>query len=65
MAYAIETARGTVITSDCFFKYPNIVEMIPLGIMESLKECMHAYPRIKREAYILLPLNDPAVANSF
>jgi glyoxylase-like metal-dependent hydrolase (beta-lactamase superfamily II) len=65
MAYAIETERGTVIVSDCFFKYPNIEEMIPLGIMESLEECMRAYPRIKREADVLLPLYDPAVANSF
>ena len=65
MAYAIETARGTVITSDCFFKYRNIVEMIPLGIMESLEECMHAYSRIKREADILLPLYDPAFSDSF
>jgi hypothetical protein len=39
--------------------------MIPLGIMESLEECMRAYARIKREADILLPLYDPAVANSF
>lgn len=59
MAYAIDTARGTVIASDCFFKYPNIEENIPLGIMESLDECMTAYKRIRKEADILLPLYDP------
>lgn len=59
MAYAISTARGTVIASDCFFKYPNVEENIPLGIMESLDECMTAYKRIRKEADILLPLYDP------
>jgi glyoxylase-like metal-dependent hydrolase (beta-lactamase superfamily II) len=61
MAYAIETDRGVVIASDCFFKYPNIEKMIPLGIMESLEECMRAYSRIKSEADVLLPLYDPTV----
>jgi hypothetical protein len=65
MAYAIETQRGKVIASDCFFKYPNIEKMILLGIMESPEECMHAYSRIKKEADIVLPLYDPAVANNF
>lgn len=65
MAYVIETERGKVIASDCFFKYPNIEKMIPLGIMESLDECMGAYARIKQEADILLPLYDPAVADNF
>lgn len=65
MAYAVETARGTVIASDCFFKYANVERMIPLGIMESLEECMRAYSRIKREADILLPLYDPAVSERF
>jgi glyoxylase-like metal-dependent hydrolase (beta-lactamase superfamily II) len=59
MAYAIDTARGTIIASDCFFKYANVEKMIPLGIMESLEECMQAYTRIKKEASILLPLYDP------
>ena len=65
MAYAIETARGTVIASDCFFKYPNIEKTIPLGIMESLEECQQAYTRIKKEADILLPLYDPAAIERF
>jgi hypothetical protein len=62
MAYAIEATAGKVIVSDCFFKYRNVEEMHPLGIMESLEECMQAYRRIKTEADILLPLYDPLVA---
>lgn len=62
MAYSIETAIGKVIVSDCFFKYRNVEEMIPLGIMESLEECMRAYQRIRAEADVLLPLYDPLVA---
>ena len=65
MAYAIETDPPPVIASDCFFKYLNIVESIPLGIMESLEECVRAYTRIKQEADILLPLYDPTAADSF
>ena len=61
MAYVIDTAKGPVVVSDCFFKYRNVESMIPLGIMESLEECMRAYERIKKEAGILLPLYDPLV----
>ena len=61
MAYLIETAAGTVAVSDCFFKYRNLEEKIPLGIMESLEECMKAYRRIRRESKLWLPLYDPLV----
>ena len=61
MAYVIATAKGDVVVSDCFFKYRNVENMIPLGIMESLEECMRAYARIKKEASFLLPLYDPLV----
>ncbi len=61
MAYSIDTPGGKLIVSDCFFKYKNIEERIPLGIMESLEECMRAYARIRAEANILLPLYDPLV----
>lgn len=63
MAYCIQTSAGRVIASDCFFKYRNIEQMHPLGIMESLDECMTAFTRIKAEADILLPLYDPLVAD--
>lgn len=62
MAYKVDTPAGQVIASDCFFKYRNVEEMRPLGIMESLEECMRAYQRIKAGADILLPLYDPLVS---
>lgn len=61
MAYLIETEAGTIAVSDCFFKYRNLDEMIPLGIMESMEECIKAYTRIKRESHLWLPLYDPLV----
>jgi glyoxylase-like metal-dependent hydrolase (beta-lactamase superfamily II) len=61
MAYVIDTAKGKLVVSDCFFKYRNVENMIPLGIMESLEECMRAYERIKEEAALILPLYDPLV----
>lgn len=61
MAYAINTRGGKLIASDAFFTYRNVEEMIPLGIMESMEECMRAYERIRKEAGILLPLYDPLV----
>ena len=61
IAYSINTSSGSVIVSDCFFKYRNVEEKVPLGIMESLDECMSAYARIRAEADHLLPLYDPLV----
>jgi glyoxylase-like metal-dependent hydrolase (beta-lactamase superfamily II) len=61
MAYSINTSSGNIIASDSLFKYQNVEEMIPLGIMESLEECMRAYTRIRAEGDHLLPLYDPLV----
>lgn len=61
MAYVIETARGNVVVSDCFFKYANVEQMKPLGILESMEECFKTYARLKREGDILIPLYDPEV----
>lgn len=61
MAYVIDTERGTAIVSDALFKYGNVEQMQPLGIMESMEECFHTYERLQREADILLPLYDPEV----
>lgn len=58
IAVKIRTKKGTVIASDSFFKYENIEKMRPLGINESMEECLVAYNRIKSEADILLPLYD-------
>ncbi len=42
--------RGSVVVSDCFFKYRNVENMIPLGIMESLEECMRRIYQHQKEA---------------
>jgi glyoxylase-like metal-dependent hydrolase (beta-lactamase superfamily II) len=65
MAYFIQTGAGRVAVTDCCFKYKNIEENIPLGIMESLPECMTAYERLRREADIVIPLYDPEVLKRF
>ncbi|MBA3443047.1 MAG: hypothetical protein H0T92_24650 [Pyrinomonadaceae bacterium] len=59
MAYVIDTIKGRVIVSDCFFKYPNVEQMLPLGILESMEECFKTYERLRREGDILVPLYDP------
>ncbi len=65
MAYLVETGAGRVAITDCCFKYGNIENMHPLGIMESLAECMAAYRRIRAEADIVIPLYDPEVLERF
>jgi hypothetical protein len=61
LAICIDTTEGTVIASDCFFKYPNVEQMHPLGIGESLEEAYATYERVRGEADLLLPLYDPEV----
>jgi len=66
MAYVIETAKaGRVAVTDCCFKYGNIEGNHPLGVMESLPECMHAYKRLRQEADVIIPLYDPEVLARF
>lgn len=66
MAYLIQTEQaGWVAVSDCCFKYGNIEDNHPLGIMESLPECMAAYARLRREADVVIPLYDPQVLTRF
>lgn len=66
MVFFIETASaGRVAVTDCCFKYGNIEQMHPLGIMENLQECMAAYQRIRKEADIVIPLYDPEVLKRF
>jgi glyoxylase-like metal-dependent hydrolase (beta-lactamase superfamily II) len=65
MAFLIETAAGRVAVTDCCFKYGNIEGNHPLGIMESLPECMAAYRRIREAADIVIPLYDPEVLERF
>jgi len=65
MAYFIETARGRVAVTDCCFKYGNIEKMHPIGIMESLPECLEAYERLRKEAETVIPLYDQEVLKRF
>lgn len=61
MAFEVGTQEGNVVISDCFFKYRNIEENIPLGINESMEEILRSYERIRKKASIILPLYDPEV----
>lgn len=65
MAYFIETDSGRVAVTDCCFKYGNVEGHQPLGIMESLEECLAAYDRLRNEADIIVPLYDPEVLKRF
>ncbi len=66
MAYLIETAAaGRVGVTDCCFKYGNIERNHPLGIMESLEECLAAYELLRKEADTVIPLYDPEVLKRF
>ncbi|MGH9433380.1 MAG: hypothetical protein ACRD3T_17755 [Terriglobia bacterium] len=65
MAFLIDSAQGRVAVTDCCFKYENIEKMHPLGIMESLPECMAAYTRLRQEADRVIPLYDPEVLERF
>ena len=61
MAVAIDTAKGTIIITDCFFKYGNIEEGKYLGVMESMMEADATWSRIRREATIFASIYDPEV----
>lgn len=61
MAYAADTARGTVVVTDAAFKYGNVEMPHPLGIAESMEECFATYARLQRDAAIVVPLYDPEV----
>ena len=65
MAYSIDTEKGRVVVTDACFKYGNIEDNHPLGVMESLPECMAAYGRIRADAQIVIPLYDPQVLERF
>ena len=61
MAVAIDTAKGTVIITDCFFKYGNIESGRYLGVMESMMEADATWARIRKEAAIFASIYDPEV----
>jgi glyoxylase-like metal-dependent hydrolase (beta-lactamase superfamily II) len=61
LAVKVNTDKGTVIASDVMFYRENVARMRPIGISESMEECLTAYERIGREADLILPLYDPRV----
>jgi glyoxylase-like metal-dependent hydrolase (beta-lactamase superfamily II) len=63
MAVCIQTERGTVLITDCFFKYGNIEEGFYLGVMESMMEADSTWKRLRKEGDILASIYDPEVFN--
>lgn len=61
MAVCIETEKGTVLITDCFFKYGNLEKGLYLGVMESMMEADATWARIRREASIAASIYDPEV----
>lgn len=65
LAICVSTARGTVIITDSFFKYPNVEQGKYLGVQESLLEANDTWARLRREGDILVPIYDPEVFERF
>lgn len=65
MAVCIDSARGPVILTDCFFKYGNIEQGHYLGVMESMMEADATWARIRKEAKICASVYDPEVFQRF
>jgi glyoxylase-like metal-dependent hydrolase (beta-lactamase superfamily II) len=61
LAVCIETSKGTVLLTDCFFKYGNIEQGHYLGVMESMMEADATWARIRREGKIVASIYDPEV----
>ncbi len=62
MAFLVDTTAGVVALSDCFFKYPNFEQNIPLGVQEAgIEECLRSYEMIRRSAKVIVPLYEPEV----
>ena len=61
IAVCVETEKGTVLLTDCFFKYGNIEQGYYLGVMESMMEADATWARIRKEADIIASIYDPEV----
>ncbi len=61
LAVCIETEAGTVLLTDCFFKYGNIERGHYLGVMESMMEADASWARIRKEGDIIASIYDPEV----
>jgi hypothetical protein len=56
IAVCVNTAKGNVIITVCFFKYPNVEQGKYLGIQESVLEAASTWERLRREGDILVPI---------
>ncbi len=65
IAVCVNTAKGKVIITDSFFKYPNVEQGKYLGVGESILEAAVTYQRLRREGDILVPIYDPEVFRRF
>lgn len=61
LAVCIDTAKGTALLTDCFFKYGNIEQGHYLGVMESMMEADATWARVRREGKIVASIYDPEV----
>jgi glyoxylase-like metal-dependent hydrolase (beta-lactamase superfamily II) len=61
LAISIDTNRGRVIITDCFFKYGNIESGRYLGVMENMMEADATWARIRKEADLFASIYDPEV----
>jgi hypothetical protein len=61
----VRGGEGRVAVTACCFKYGNVEGNHPLGIMESVQECLEAYERLRKQAAIIIPLYDPEVLQRF
>lgn len=61
IAVCIETAKGPVLITDCFFKYGNIEKGYYLGVMESMMEADATWRRIRKESQRIASIYDPEV----
>lgn len=59
LAVRIPTDEGAVIWSDAAFHNANVVDDVPIGVVEDLRECRDSYARIRRESDLFLAASDP------
>jgi hypothetical protein len=64
MAHAVNTAKGTVVMSDCCLA-TRTSSNLPTGLAESLESRLNAYARIRAEGDVVVPLYDPALLERF
>jgi len=60
MVVEVDTASGPAAISDTYFLLDNVTSDRPIGISESMAECLATYDRVRRTAAHVLPLYDPA-----